>query len=519
MSFAAAVAWTLMRAAVVAAIAVQVSAWQEAAVRRESGTRRFWLVALLLAPLFAPDLLVGYAYARFDLSLLHRPAWNEVFYLCVVTLKFVPAGLVLRLIAPPPLNSPESRHCRRLLEAAADSRAARMEKCRAGERSLAVAVALLAGLLTFQEFEIASEMSVVAWAVHLFDSQARGLNLTTLLERSVVPGLLQFVVAGLLVVILGQWARSERPRWIEHPTASSMARFRVVALGLCGAGVVLLWGLPFLVVGFSGLSAVRSIAENPSLVRSFVSELFVAVVLAAAAGVGAAAVCRWLARRLRAVDLQGHAGREPALPDPLPKSGKGPEGARAAMTWPVLGVAGLCLAAGTLGSLVLSALVLAAIQLPGLVAVRDTVLPLVATLILLLIPRGLFLFMLVSPVLVRESDFVAGLLTAGANSDARTYRGASLLWSSGPRHTVLLTGLLSWWAFLNLTATAMLCPASISLPGTTGAIVPLPVRLYNLMHYGRNGPLSLMTLLSVLVPLVLFVLIERVLAWWWRRRI
>lgn len=75
-----------------------------------------------------------------------------------------------------------------------------------------------------------------------------------------------------------------------------------------------------------------------------------------------------------------------------------------------------------------------------------------------------------------------------------------------------------WWAFLNLTATAMLCPASISLPGASGAIVPLPVRLYNLMHYGRNGPLSLMTLLSVLVPLALFVLVERGLAFVWSRR-
>lgn len=519
MSFAAAVAWSLMRATAVATIAVPVSAWHEVAVRRESGTRRYWLLGLLLAPLFAPDLLVGYAYARFDLSLLHRPVWNEALYLCLVTLKFVPAGLVLRLIAPPPLDSSEARHCQRLLEAAADSRAARMEKCRSGERSLAVAVALLTGLLTFQEFEIASEMSVVAWAVHLFDSQSRGLNLATLLERSVVPGLLQFLAAGLLVVILARWAWSERPRWIEHPTASPVLRPGAVTLGLCVAGVVLLWGLPFLVVGVSGLRAVRSISDNPSLVRSFVSELFVAVILATAAGVGAGAASRWLARRLRVVASQRDVGRKSRLPDSLPRAKREPDGGRAGRTWPVLGLAGLCLAAGTLGSLVLSALVLAAIQLPGLVAIRDTVLPLVATLILLLIPRGLFLFLLVSPVLVRESDFVAGLLAEGANSDARARRGASLLWSSGPRRTVLLTGLLSWWAFLNLTATAMLCPASFSLPGTTGAIVPLPVRLYNLMHYGRNGPLSLMTLLSVLVPLVLFLLIERVLAWWWRHRI
>ena len=120
--------------------------------------------------------------------------------------------------------------------------------------------------------------------------------------------------------------------------------------------------------------------------------------------------------------------------------------------------------------------------------------------------------------LILAMGFVAGLLTGASGRDSRLRRGVLLLWANGPRRVVLLTGLLSWWAFLNLTATAMLCPASISLPGASGAIVPLPVRLYNLMHYGRNGPLSLMTLLSVLVPLSLFVVIERVLVCWWRRK-
>ena len=518
MSFAAAVSWSLLRAVVVAAIAVPVSAWQESAVRLESGRRRRWLLGLSLAPLFAPDLLVGYSYARFDLSLLHRPAWNEVLYLCLVTIKFVPAGLVLRLIAPPPLDSPEALHCRRLLDAATDSRAVRSGLRHHGTRSLAAAVALLVGLLTFQEFEIASEMSVVAWAVHLFDSQARGLNIETMLQRSVVPGLLQFGGAGLLIAILARWVSPERPRWTGHADASSPRRGVSVTRTLCATGIVLLWGLPLWIVGASGLSVVGSLADNRSLVGSFISELAVAVVLAMAAGIGAGCISRWLTRRLRVVTIQRNADGEVDLPDALDKEGTAPNRSRQARTGPVLWATALCLVVGSLGSLVLSASVLAAIQLPGLVAIRDTVLPLVVTLIVLLVPRGLFLFLLVSPVLVREADFVAGLLADGTNGDTRVRRGASLLWASGPRRMVLLTGLLSWWAFLNLTATAMLCPASINLPGTTGAIVPLPVRLYNLMHYGRNGPLSLMTLLSVLVPLVLFVLIERVLAWRWRRK-
>ncbi len=522
MSFAASLVWSLLRAVVVAAIAVPVSAMQETAVRQQSGARRRWLLGLLLAPLFAPDLLVGYAYARFDLSLLHRPLWNEALYLCLVTLKFVPAGLVLRLIAPPPLESPEARHCRRLLLAVSATRADRLGLGRMAAPSLAAAVALLVFLLTFQEFEIASEMSVAAWSVHLFDSQARGLNLTTLLERSIVPAVLQLMMAALLVVLLIRWTQTERPHWNEYRLEVDSGRSGRTGWWLSAAGVALLWGLPVGIVGVSGLSAVRSLTENPTLVRSFVPELTVAVILAAAAGCGAAALSAWLSRRLRAVSLRRvdrvwRVGESP-LPDPLPKGERGPGYDGRSRSGLVLLVTGACLTAGAMGSLVLSALMLAAIQLPVLVEFRDTVFPLVATLILVLIPRGLFLFLLVAPLMVRESDYLAGLLTRGAENSQRSRQGARYLWASGPRRTLLLTGLLAWWAFLNLTATAMLCPASISLPGTSGAIVPLPVRLYNLMHYGRNGPLSLMTLLSVLVPLTLFVLLERLLAYAWRRR-
>ncbi len=57
---------------------------------------------------------------------------------------------------------------------------------------------------------------------------------------------------------------------------------------------------------------------------------------------------------------------------------------------------------------------------------------------------------------------------------------------------------------MNLTVTDLVRPAWI---------VPVPVRLYNLMHYGQNGPLSVMTLLSVLIPLLLLACLAAVLPW------
>jgi ABC-type Fe3+ transport system permease subunit len=54
--------------------------------------------------------------------------------------------------------------------------------------------------------------------------------------------------------------------------------------------------------------------------------------------------------------------------------------------------------------------------------------------------------------------------------------------------------LLFYWAYFDLTASAILAP-----PGMT----PVTVRLYNLMHYGRTAVLSAMVMVSFAVPVVL----------------
>ena len=59
---------------------------------------------------------------------------------------------------------------------------------------------------------------------------------------------------------------------------------------------------------------------------------------------------------------------------------------------------------------------------------------------------------------------------------------------------------------MNLTAATFLCPpTTVSIFGSSMGVVPLPVRLYDMMHFGRNGPLSIMAMLSVIVPGILMV--------------
>jgi hypothetical protein len=83
MSFHEVFAWTLLRSVVAAALAVPMSVWLSRLVQRATGRSRFWWTLFVLCPLVAPDLIVGYSYRSFELSLLHRPTLNHWFYFTV----------------------------------------------------------------------------------------------------------------------------------------------------------------------------------------------------------------------------------------------------------------------------------------------------------------------------------------------------------------------------------------------------------------------------------------------------
>src|ERR1700733_13521307 len=71
--------------------------------------------AFVLAPFLVPPLLVGYAYSRLALLLIHYPFWNEIAYGVLLLLKFFPAAVVIRVFAPPSPVSAEAIHLERLL--------------------------------------------------------------------------------------------------------------------------------------------------------------------------------------------------------------------------------------------------------------------------------------------------------------------------------------------------------------------------------------------------------------------
>ena len=133
MSLVAVCAWSFLRAIVIALVAVILSKGVASFVGRAASlpvkfsserntgklaayatkSRLVW--ALLLAPFLVPPLLVGYAYARLALLLIHYPFWNDVTYGLLLLLKFFPAAVVIRVFAPPSPVSPEAIHLERLL--------------------------------------------------------------------------------------------------------------------------------------------------------------------------------------------------------------------------------------------------------------------------------------------------------------------------------------------------------------------------------------------------------------------
>jgi len=154
--------------------------------------------------------------------------------------------------------------------------------------------------------------------------------------------------------------------------------------------------------------------------------------------------------------------------------------------------------AGLLGPLVLSLAVLAAVQLPGLILLRDTPVPLVLTLGLVLLPMAL-----VWQRVLELTGQRSGLHLASLLRKSRAVR--ELTWRLGTSRRFWVMVLLFIWAYWDLTASSILAPIGMT---------PVTVRLYNLMHYGQIAALSAMTCASFAAPILLFLVALGTRRWW-----
>ena len=485
MSFHEAFVWTLLRSLAAATLAVPTSVWLSRLIKQSTGRSRFWWMLFVLCPLIAPDLIVGYSYRSFELSLLHRPNLNHSFYFVLVVLKFLPAAALVRICLPPPPLSKAALHSARLSGATSKARQSVQSAIwRTGFlRSLPVFGIVF--LLTMQEFEIASLLQIPAWTVHLFDSQAGGLDAKTSLRLLVSPVLVQ---AAVLVPLIWWGLTNARDFVSKWRIAEDDPRGNLKpGIAIAAASAMLTWGIPLCVVSLSGIAGVAGVLRNEILVRSTLLDLTAAIAIAVPCSV----LSLILARKLSCVARRREASQN-----------------RFARTLrPV--VVTLLVAPGLFGSLAVSITVLSAIQYSPLTELRATVWPMSIALILFLATRALVLTVLLPAFRSSESSHLSTLLGASPDS-ARIQNAAQLKWWYECRPLFLVAAVLFYWSLANLTAAALLCPPTIPLLSFDGNIVPLPVRLYKFIHLGRTATLSMMALLSVIFPLVLIVFAARV---------
>lgn len=480
---------TLLRSLIVGMLAVA-AAWLVQTVLadpRRPVRRAAWI--LLLAPYFTPVLLTGYGYASFSLSLIHHPAINTIFYSALLWWKFTPIAAVILYFTPSPISA-EAIHCRRLAWSEAstplqfatppDVRTVKRRErrapparilvsqiefwpflIRAGCARGTVAAFAIVFLCAFAEFEMASLMVVKSWTVALFDAHAGGLALTESLRRMSGPLLCETAAIAAAFVVLGRQqiipnrrlASSQPGQWLGwcHLSIASIFVLLIPA-------AMVLWGT---IRGFGLLM------ENFVLSREILASLFFAAGAGALAGLAASGL--------------GAAARSRGIGSPFCK---------------MILVAGVF--AGLLGPLVLSLAVLAAVQLPGLISLRDTPVPLVFTLGLVLLPMALVL----KRVLELTGHRTAWHLTTLLQKSPAV---RELVWRLNTSGKFRAMALLFVWAYWDLTASSILAP--IGMP-------PVTVRLYNLMHYGQIAALSAMTCAAFAAPILILLLGLGTRRWW-----
>jgi ABC-type Fe3+ transport system permease subunit len=308
---------------------------------------------------------------------------------------------------------------------------------------------------------MASLMVVKSWTVALFDAHAGGLALGESLRRMLGPLLCEATAIATAFVVLGR--RQVIPtRRIEGNCASRWFAWCYLVIAF-----VLVLAIPAAMVLWGTIRGFGLLMENFVLSR----EILVSLLFAAGASTLAGLAVFWL----------GVAARGRSIGSIFCK---------------VILVAAVF--AGLFGSLVLSLTVLVAVQLPGLISLRDTPVPLVFTLGLVLLPMALVLKRVLELTAHRSALHLTTLM-----QKSRAVRELTWKLSTSGKFWVMV--LLFVWAYWDLTASAILAPIGMT---------PVTVRLYNLMHYGQIAALSAMTCAAFAAPIFVFLLAFGTRRWW-----
>ncbi len=473
MTFTAAWLCTLLRSLILMALALPCCGGLVRWIRTSSPRIRNWQLGILILPILFPMLLTGYAYSQMTRLLITDWWLREIWFDLLLLLRVIPIGTLLWYYSPPSPLSREAWYARAMALHPNEPRWQRIRilswywlqgPARAG---LFAASGLF--LVLFSEFELASLLATTSWTVWLFDAQAGGLPLHESLKCCIAPASCTWLVCGIL-----PWMFAANPLRSADHSANLKPVSTVFSLA-CWTFLALVWGLlvvyPCLLIGRDTLPGAMALFANSVQFRGLAQGILVAAGNALIAGVITDLLANWLLSRAR--------------------------------RWGWIRFTILASGFGLCGSLMISLLLVALFQSIWLRPLYDTPLPLLAGLILWLLPRAILLQGMLQSIRSPIAEHAARLLSV-ANDPHRQQTARDILWHIQGRNALAVRLLLCHWVYWELTLPDILTPAGL---------VTAPVRLYIDMHFGRNAVLTAKAGLTLAVPLLLVAI-----SWPWLKK-
>ncbi len=494
---------------------------------------------LLLVPFFMPGLVVGYAYRNASLSLVQTPWLNELLYLAVMIAQLTPVAVLALEWLPAAEMSGAGAFL--LGQVRQQPWRQRIQAILVGEWPRPWTAFVIAALLCFQEVEVATLMQARGWAEWIFTKQAGGVELSEVWRFLLLPvgyGL------GLVVPVLWYWLSRRETRGERRATEVPSAVPQLSTLNPQRSYLLFAWLLVVVwPVTSLGIGAIRG-RDTIHLRTPIWWEIGDALIQA-----GTVTALLWGLFRL--IDHfrmspsfsplppgEGPGVREPQLGgdlrttkpsenalDPFPQYADSQQpdanphphphthrerGARGRW-WRGLLVA--LILPGLLGSLALGLAVFEFCQRMGVQPSYSPV-PLVAAMVLFLLPRALAMRMM-----LHRSEGQSNLFLARQMGERREVRderlepagepepdsvpqpstlnsqlsGRSIVWQLHGAGRFWTLALLFWWSYLELTLPSLLRPAGMA---------PAPMRLYNFLHYGHIPGLAAMLVVVLGVPVL-----------------
>lgn len=467
MSLATACGVTVLRSLCISIIGVILSRHLSRLVETGYSRRSVLLFTLILAPLLVPELIVGYAWWLISLKLVHYPFLIELIYSGLVLLKVVPVGMICVTLSAPSAISSEADFIRKSVR----SPAAQITKTRSlwsfflwKTLFRGFPIGALLFLLAFQEFEMASLLYRDTWTVWIFDAQAGGVPVIKTLSFITGPLLIELLLIAGVAFVLSQLKK--QPTLNQRDQTRDIARVStILSWGYLLVAFFMIGLVPFAFIGWGSLLALSSLLQNQLQLQGTIQESAWGLLYGISSGIAAWGLAAFFFARKQTLRI-----RVPGFIFCLP---------------------GLC------GALTLAILIASVFLTTYGYWLYDTPLALFIALVLFLLPRAVFL-KLVLQTQSKNSAFYLTKLLSQSKGKVQALKGDQLRWSVNGRIQYWAVVVLAFWAYWNVTLSSILAPNQAQ---------PSAVRLYNLMHYGQNSILSAITLLSLCIPVCVSLLL------------